>query len=200
MKNQQLGKKLYSPAESYWILYDMFRIMPSLVRNASKHTVSSDFRERLMLAVTEVNGCVMCSYAHTQMALESGMSISEVETLLAGEFSGVPGEELPAVLFAQHYADSRGKPSKESWEKIKELYGEPNAMAILGSIRMIMMGNMFGIPLGSIRGRITGKTDSIDCRSSVWYETKMLFSMVVFPLLSAIHALFSAVLRRPVVV
>lgn len=35
-----------------------------------KKIVNKDFVERLQLAVTEVNGCAACSYAHTYMALK----------------------------------------------------------------------------------------------------------------------------------
>jgi AhpD family alkylhydroperoxidase len=38
-----------------------------------------------MLAVTEVNGCEMCSYAHTKMALEAGLSNDEIQQMLAGD-------------------------------------------------------------------------------------------------------------------
>lgn len=32
------------------------------------------FKERIMLAVTEVNGCIMCSYVHTKLSLKAGLS------------------------------------------------------------------------------------------------------------------------------
>ena len=44
--------------------------------------ISPDFRERLMLAVTAVNGCRYCSYAHTRAALKGGLSREEISGLL----------------------------------------------------------------------------------------------------------------------
>ena len=44
--------------------------------------------ERVMLAVTEVNGCEICSYAHTRRALEAGLSDAEVRELLGGVSRG----------------------------------------------------------------------------------------------------------------
>nr|WP_237713710.1 carboxymuconolactone decarboxylase family protein [Rhodococcus sp. P14] len=63
-----------------------------------------------MLAVTEVNGCGACSYAHTKIALGAGMSSAEIRNILAGVLDDVPDSEVAAVLFAQHYADTRATP------------------------------------------------------------------------------------------
>ena len=73
-----------------------------------KKELSPEFIERIMLGVTEVNGCEVCSYAHTKMALEQGMAAEEIQQLLAGSTDNIPVEEMPAYLFAQHYADRRG--------------------------------------------------------------------------------------------
>jgi len=75
--------------------------------------MSSEFIERIMLAVTEVNGCEVCSYAHTKIALEQGMSEEEIGKLLSGDTEDIPAEEAPAIFFAQHYADTRGNPSRD---------------------------------------------------------------------------------------
>ncbi len=66
------------------------------------------FIERIMLAVTQVNGCKMCSYAHTRMALESGMSAQEIRCMLSGEFADVPDSQQKAILYAEHYAQTEG--------------------------------------------------------------------------------------------
>lgn len=68
------------------------------------------FRERLMLAVTAVNDCRYCSYFHAQEALKANLSETEIQTLLTGTVENVPAEELPALLYAQHWAESDAKP------------------------------------------------------------------------------------------
>ncbi len=123
--------------------------------------------ERIMLAVTGVNDCAVCSHGHARMALEAGMSSEEIRDLLAGVMDDVPAGDVPAVLFAQHYADSRGNPSKESWERIVELYGLSRARGILGAVRMIMVGNTYGIPMGSFINRFRRSPDP---RSSLPYR------------------------------
>jgi hypothetical protein len=100
--------------------------------------------------------------------------------MLAGEMRGAPQEELPAIMFAQHYADARGKPSQEAWQRIATLYGREKGMAILGAVRGIMMGNAYGIPAGSLLGRLRVRRYRVDARSSLPYELAMLVSLFIF--------------------
>lgn len=154
--------------------------MPVLKEATKAGLVNEQFKERLMLAVTEVNGCIACSFEHTRLSLESGMTAEEIESLLAGEFASVPTDELPAVMFAQHYADSRGCPSEQSLARLTAEYGSEKAAGILASIKIIMAGNVYGIPLGSLIGRIKRTPASVDPRSNVAYEIAMALSLVPF--------------------
>lgn len=140
------GRKLYSLKEIYMIVYNGIRSAPYMSKAKRNNELSSEFIERIMLAVTEVNGCQICSYAHTKMALEAGMSNKEIQHMLLGVMTEVPSNELQAIMFAQHYADSRGKPTKETWDHIIESYGLTKSYGILGAIRVIMIGNAYGIP------------------------------------------------------
>ncbi len=198
MKRKTAGRKLYSVGEAYMILYRAVRMLPAFSRARRSGMLRSDFTERLMLAVTEVNQCAMCSYAHTKMALETGMSMDEISSMLAGDLSDVAPDEMPAVLFAQHYADSRGRPSEEAWKSVVNQYGREKSIAVLGAVRMIMLGNTYGIPFGSLLARFSGKSGRTpDPRSSVWYELSMLLTLIVFIPCALVQALASAILRRP---
>ena len=148
-----------------------------------------------MLAVTEVNDCAICSYAHTKRALESGMSGEEIHNMLAGIMDNIPDDELAAVMFAQHYADTRGHPTGESWQRIVEIYGTSRAQGILGSTRTIMMGNAYGIAWSSFFNRLRGRPDP---RSSLLYEASMILGTVLIPI-SLIHALISNLFKKPII-
>jgi AhpD family alkylhydroperoxidase len=188
------GKKLYSLKEAYRIFFDGIRTMNYMVKSRKNGELDLPNIERIMLAVTEVNGCAICSYAHTKIALEAGMDNEEIQNLLAGDFDTVPKEELKGVVFAQHYADSRGKPSRASWEQLKAEYGSSKAFGILGAIRTIMIGNTLGIPWSSFRNRLKGNADS---RSSLGYEIAMMtFGTLLIPV-ALVHAAVSILIRRP---
>lgn len=190
------GKKLYSLAEAYFIFYNAFRTMPYMMRAEKRGAMTVHFRERLMMAVTEVNGCPMCTYAHTKWALEAGMDEKEVRNLLAGVAEGAPEDEIAGLLFAQHYADTRGHPSRETWDRIVELYGPAAAKGILGAVRAIMLGNVIGIAWGSFGNRFRGKPDK---RSSLLYELAIILSTIPFFIAAALNAGVAALLRVPLI-
>lgn len=194
--SEKFGRQLYSIGESYKIMYNGIRTIGAYKKAKSRNLLDSKFIERIMLAVTEVNSCPLCSYAHTKIALEAGISHDEIKNMLDGIVGTIPDKEIEGVLFAQHYADKRGNPSKESWHKVVEVYGKTKAEGILAATRMIMMGNAYGIPLGSIKNRFKGKPDE---RSSFLYEIGMLLTSVIFFPISLIHALFSALLKKPLI-
>ncbi|MCK5851237.1 MAG: carboxymuconolactone decarboxylase family protein [Kiritimatiellae bacterium] len=106
--------------------------------------VSQTFRERLMMAVTSVNGCRYCSYYHSKEALKAGMSPEEIATLTNCEFGNCPDEEQPALLYAQHWAESNTLPDVEAYQRVLEFYGEEKLSAIEMVLRIIRMGNLMG--------------------------------------------------------
>ena len=77
-------KRLHSVAEFRRLLSDAINNLGDL-RDARQSGVSKEFRERIMLAVTEVNGCRYCSYFHSKQALEAGMTAAEVKQLANGD-------------------------------------------------------------------------------------------------------------------
>ena len=190
----RFGRQLYSIKECYWIIYNGFRSFGPLKKARNNQSLSHQFMERIMLAVTEVNGCDVCSYAHTRMALETGMSAEEIQNMLTGVFDDVPEREVYGVIFGQHYADTRANPSLESWNQINELYGQDLALGVLAATRVIMVGNAYGIPWSSLRKRMKGKAD---VRSSLGYELAILFGAIIMVPIGGIHALVAGFIGIP---
>ena len=113
------------------------------------------FRERLMLVVTEVNGCRYCSYAHAREALTVGVSEEEIAALSEGVFEGSPEEEIPALLYAQHWAEANGSPEPEARQEVVARYGEKTVAAIELALRIIRVGNLTGNTLDYVLYRIS---------------------------------------------
>ncbi len=180
-------KHRYSFREMYKILLNMFSSIPLLKRNKREQIIDKDFTERIMLAVTEVNGCAICSYAHTKMALESGFSIEEVESFFAGSDTYIKPEEAMGILFAQSYADNQGNYSDEAYQTLVDYYGEEKSKTILAAARGMMAGNVIGLPMSAISARFKGKKYS---NSSFFYEIGMLLAPLLLIPISGIHSLF----------
>jgi AhpD family alkylhydroperoxidase len=106
--------------------------------------ISPAFRERLMLAVTAVSGCRYCSYVHAREALLAGVPETEMESLLSGVVDDCPGEEIAAVFYAQHWAETDANPDSDARQKLVEVYGDDIAGDIELVLRMIWMGSLMG--------------------------------------------------------
>ncbi len=106
--------------------------------------LSPAFRERLMLAVTAVNGCRYCSFFHAREALKTGVAPDEVRRLLAGTADDSPEDDVVALLYAQHWAESDARPAPEAVERLRQAYGTEKADAIHLVLRMIRFGNLSG--------------------------------------------------------
>ncbi len=176
----------YSGAQMYRALLVLFPAVKTLIRNRQEKTISDEFTERLMLAVTEVNGCAVCSYAHTRMALESGFTQEEVDSFLSGSDVYVKPEESKAILFAQSYADAHGELIPESFSALQEEYGEEKSEIILSAVRVMMVGNIWGLPMSALSSRFKGEPYE---NSSLLYEIWMIIAPVLLLPVSALEVL-----------
>ncbi len=129
--------------------------------------ISKSFSESVSLAISQVNGCKLCSYTHAKNALKSGMSEEEVEFLLSGGFDNAPKDQLEALLFAQHYADTKGNPDTEAKQKLLDTYGEEKTKDIMASILMMNLTNLHGNVLEAFGLRLKGKAVEY---SNLWQE------------------------------
>ena len=126
--------------------------MRSVMRGES---LDPALRERLMLAVTAVNGCRYCCYYHARQALVVGITPDEAEALTAGLLDGCPPEQLPAVLYAQHWAESDARPDDAARQRMVDLYGAEVAEAVELTLHTIRIGNMAGNTVDYVLYRLT---------------------------------------------
>ena len=106
--------------------------------------VDPKFRERIMLVVTSVNKCRYCSYAHSREALSKGISEEEIEELGKCIFEGSPKDEVPALLYAQHWAEMNGQPEENIRSNLIEKYGAEKIKIMELGMRMIRTANLLG--------------------------------------------------------
>ncbi len=151
------SKRTYTPktlmADIAWMLGHL-DYMRSAYRSGR---VDKAFAERIMLAVTNVNGCRYCDYFHARQALAAGIDESELQQLYAGEFEHLPEGQAVAIVFAQHFAEQQGKPDPLAWQRLQSFYGPDTARDITAYIHMITMGNLLGNGADALLFRIQGK-------------------------------------------
>ncbi len=143
-KDQRFMKRLYGPCAFYRLLTDMLINIRDMREAGKARRVSREFSERIMMAVTDVNGCRYCSYFHAKEALKAGLSEEETREYLLGDLNSAPAEELPALLYAQHWAASDARPDPTARQNLFQTYGSDKAEAIETVLHMIRMGNLLG--------------------------------------------------------
>lgn len=158
-----------------------------LKANKKRRAITKKMKERLMLATTQVNGCALCSFVHTKIALSAGMEPDEVKHILAGEYDDIPDEEIIAVLFAQHYAESKEQPSEESVTRLVEYYGLDDCNCITSILEMITMTNAMGITMDFVYERLKFKP----VKGSYFLREIAILAttFVLFPILLIVHML-----------
>ncbi len=139
------------------------KTMQSILRNRKKFMdtmkskrISNEFSERIMLAVTAVNGCRYCEWGHTKMAIESGCTDEEIKFILDLDFKGLKKDEFTALAFAQHFAESKENPSKRALNNLVREYGTQKADDIINYCIMITVGNLLGNTIDAFESRING--------------------------------------------
>ncbi len=178
--NHTFQKRIFTINTFKSAITDVFEHLDDLRAASNGNIVDKQFSERIMLAVTQVNGCRYCSYGHARMALDAGLSKEEVDELLSGEFSSAPREQLTALAFAEHFAESGGKPDEAAEERLESEYSLEGSRHIIAYIRMIMMGNLLGNTFDALLGRFKRKPAS---GSTIWQELGVLFgSLVIIPM------------------
>jgi AhpD family alkylhydroperoxidase len=137
-------KRFYTLPTFFHDLREVVAHMAEFRDSARSRRVSQAFAEKIMMAVTSVNGCRYCAWFHTRLALKEDVSPGEIQRLLAGEIGDFPENESVALAFAQHWAETEGRPDPEAERRFREYYGPQVSADILNWMRMINMGNLLG--------------------------------------------------------
>jgi len=170
MKHRFFSKRSFSFRSFIRYIALMFKQLPSIMpmlSSAPESRLSAAFQERIMMAVTAVNDCRYCSFFHAKMALEAGCSDDEIEQILGSELSCVDPGELPALAFAQHFAESHEHPSPIALKRLLQVYGRSKTGRILLACMGITMGNLLGNTIDAYESRLLGKPAQ---SGSAWFE------------------------------
>jgi AhpD family alkylhydroperoxidase len=140
------NRRYYSGFKPFWRDFKYLISRRDQIRETMRSdALTPDFRERLMLAVTEVNGCRYCRTFHVGQARQAGISTEEITQYLQGIVpEDVPEDQKLAVCYAQHWAETDANPDPEIRDQIREVYGDETARGIDIALRMIRMGNLLG--------------------------------------------------------
>lgn len=178
MNTAIFSKRIYNTTTLTADVKNIFDHMDDMRNAFHSGQVSKAFAEKIMMVVTAVNGCRYCSYGHGRAALAAGVTESELQKLMALDLNGSDKNEVIALAFAQHYAESGCNPDPAAWNRVIEFYGEETANNIAVYLRMITFGNLLGNTFDALLSRFAGKPAS---GSSLWGELGVLFGAIWMP-------------------
>ncbi|MCK9309152.1 MAG: carboxymuconolactone decarboxylase family protein [Candidatus Cloacimonetes bacterium] len=172
-------KRIYTPgvlAGDIWFLLTNIGGFAAAKKNEK---LSRVFIEKIMSVVTAVNGCVYCSWFHAKESSSAGMSQSEIDNLFKLQFDTEADEyELPALKYAQHFAETERKPDPQEKTAFVNFYGAKTAWEIMLFIRLIFWGNLLGNTYDAFLSRLKGHPAP---NSNAIFE--FFFFIFAFPLL-----------------
>jgi AhpD family alkylhydroperoxidase len=155
---QAFHKRVYRVNQFFLDILFLSSRLPWIIGAYQSKRVPWSIAEKIMLAVTAVNGCQHCARFHGALAQLSGVEAEEVANLLQMEIGArVSAYERPALQFAQEYAQTERNPSSENLLEFKNFYGDAIADDIMLYIRLILLGNLSGNTFDAFIARLTGK-------------------------------------------
>ena len=155
--NKSFGKRIYTPSLFAKDILYLASHLPEILEAVRSRSVSRKFAEKIMTVITAVNGCVYCQWFHGKLALSNGISKEELSDLVNLQFqSHASPEEAPALIYAQHFAETDRNPEPEMTQKLVEFYGPKTTSHILVFIRLIYFGNLAGNTWDAVISRIRG--------------------------------------------
>ena len=176
-------KCIFTPKTFTLSLVGLVAGFPGSVASRLRKGISHAFAEKLRLATTSVNGCVYCSFVHSKIAMRAGIAREEIDLLLKGEIGGeIDSFEAPGLLFAQHYAESGGKPDAGMLGRLIEVYGDKLAKDIMTFVREIQFANLSGNTFDAFLSRLKGDPAS---DGSLLFE--FFFFLVSLPIQGPVH-------------
>jgi AhpD family alkylhydroperoxidase len=147
-------KRFYTPRTLLHDLRDILAHMGEFRDTVRSRRVSRAFAEKIMMAVTAVNGCRYCAWFHTKLALQEGVPPEEIQQILGKEVDDFTEDEAVALAFAQHWAEMAGHPDPEAERRFRDYYGPQISADILNWMRMINTGNLLGNTWDAILWRL----------------------------------------------
>lgn len=192
METKESKSKIFTTSTFYRHMKILFAHFSEILKSRKTGNVSKAFSEKIMLAVTQVNGCRYCNYVHSKNAINEGIPEEEINALLNGELGDIGKDETLALMFAQHYADTDGNTDKETYTKFVNHYGDQKARDIMASIRIIMIGNIYGISMDAIQTRLKGKKMK---DSKLQHEIGILLGIFLIIPIAIIHVCLEKIFK-----
>lgn len=181
LAENQFRRKVLEPSHAIKDLSHVLKTFPFFAHDYLTNKIDKDFIKKLLLVVSEVNGCMYCSWFHGKMALFfSNIDPQVIENILSTEIGQkISDYEIIGLAYAQHYAATNKKPDPEAVEMLYEYYGKYKAECIQICIDIIYLANLAGNTFDAFLSRLKGQKSP---------SSSFLFELIFFILMVPVFA------------
>lgn len=134
------------------------RALPVMVSALTHPKTSRALQEQVMLAVTSVHECRYCDWVHTGAALKQDVDLHELQQMLQLDQSNQNEPTVLAVLYAQHFADQKRRPSQAATARLQAAFSPAEFKELMACINVIYFANLSGNSFDAILARLKGQT------------------------------------------
>ncbi len=141
------------------VVLKMISLLPGIISAKATKRVNKSFQEKILLATTSVNQCILCARFASEMAFAEGVDKGEVLSILNMELTeknSCNEYEMMGLLYAQHYAETNGKPSREMNARIYNSYDKKVADDIIIFTKRNHCYNLMGNTFSAFVSRLKG--------------------------------------------
>jgi len=157
--NNGFNKRIFNFGRFLKFSARMAASTPRLAAATCSGRVPRSLQEKILLSTTSVNKCIICARFASEAAFSEGVSRDEVLSLLNMDLEGAGGcgeDEIAALLYAQSYAETDGRPGGAAVERLHASYPAKKAGAIavltMKSHYYNLMGNTFSAFTSRMKG------------------------------------------------
>ncbi|MBN1416137.1 MAG: carboxymuconolactone decarboxylase family protein [Bacteroidales bacterium] len=154
---KKFRKKIFTARFFFNDLGYFLRNTADIIEANRNKKIPGSLKEKIMLVTAAVNGCTYCIWLHGNLAVASGVSNDEIKKLLSFQFNAdTSDEELMALLYAQHFAETSRNPDQGMTQKLVDFYGDQTAKHIILLLRLVYFGNLMGNTTDAFFSRCKG--------------------------------------------
>lgn len=136
------------------------RVAPAAARVWFARALDPAFRERIMVAVAQVNGCRYCTFMHRAWARAAGASDAELAALESGDPTAFDRREWTAIQYARALADAEFGPVDPALTAaVRDAWGGRGRAEIEAVARVMTFANRAANTLDAFGARLRGNPD-----------------------------------------
>lgn len=151
--------RVYTVRELFKDLGSVLRRVPALLSIWLGGRLPRELREKVIVAVAQVNSCRMCEHAHSRMALEAGVTDAELAALENMDESAFDRSDWLAISYARERTKAGFAPvaNDASQQALLEAIGSQTAGDVEDVARVMTVANRIANTLNALSDRRRGK-------------------------------------------